>query len=107
MEKPLIYEFTSFNSYFNAWIAHQKELGLNLTQIANRLELYSNAEITNILKDRRKVSTKVLEKFKANAGLSPQECYYADLLGEKDRNAQNVTLNLLISKEIHRLQEVR
>lgn len=104
MDHSEIYRFSSFKDYFNFWISQQLSMGKSLGQIARNLKLYSNAEITNVLKGRRKVSYKILEKFKNYNRFSNDENYYLDLIAESDRNTSSTTLYILIKKEIAAIQ---
>ena len=100
-----IYEFESFHTFINAWVAARKlqNPSFSLGKLAKDLELSSTAEIANILKSRRPVSHKVLNKFVKHLELDAEKEFYMNLIAEKDRNEENKILNLLINDRIAKL----
>lgn len=100
-----IYKFESFHAFINEWVQARKNQNpsFSLGKLAKDLELSSTAEIANILKNRRPVSHKVLNKFAGYLKLDLETEFYLNLIAEKDRNSENKILNLLINDRIAKL----
>lgn len=99
--KPNIYNYKSFNTYFNDWVNYMKDFkSFSLYKMAQDLELSSITEISNILKGRRKVSHRVLDKLKNYMNLGPSEQYYLELIAELDRSIDTnpFIYNILMEK---------
>lgn len=98
--KPYIYSYQSFNKYLNDWVLYKKETSkFSLHKLTIDLELNSITEISSILKGRRKVSHRLLEKIKGYLSLSDQEKFYLELIAELDRSEKSNEFIFNILKE--------
>lgn len=99
-----IYNYTSFNLFLNDWVEQRRKNGrFSLGVLVKELQLIKISEIANILKGRRSISHKLLEKFVNTYPLSEEEKYYLKLIAEIDRNRENQILKNVLIKEVQRI----
>ena len=103
MDKPNIYNYSSFNSYLNDWVdLNRQKRGLTLGALTKELSLNSIAEISNVLKGRRPVSDRILSRLVKLIGFKSEEVFYVNLIVEIDRNVNKPFIrNILIDKCSH------
>lgn len=101
LQKPNTYTYQSFNEYLNARVLYKKETSkFSLHKLSLDLELNSITEISSILKRRRKVSHRLLEKIRIYLDLDEHRNFYLQLIAEMDRTKESndFIFNILADK---------
>lgn len=108
MNFDIMFSHNNFQDFLKAWIEneHSQSNNISLGQMSRNLKLSSSAELINILKGRRPVSHKFLEKFCDHYKLSEEHSFYLSLISENDRNKNNLILSGLIREKIYSLQSL-